>query len=298
MADPIREKARKILDDNVPGYKEIRSIGDTAATFERITGLNQTKLTDAWTTGKNLTSCNAFSGWFSRQLGCDKYLGFFDMEKELTKMGREMAYVDARSGARPKCGDIFRAKSFHVGVTYDCTGDFVTVEGGQGGKLMGCDVVKRKTRPYNADNLIGWIDIELFMAAQKAFALVPEHMTGWWKVDDGAASEYWWFGSAVQNKHAYFKNVLRTAQQPASLSDGPGESAEKGQYVMDGGGALTVSWKGKPVGEKFRQVLSSAQPKMAGFRKGMPLTAVKMEEAGAAGFAAGQAAVASGFIAN
>lgn len=277
MGDSIRDKARAVLDEAVPGFKEIRSNGDTAEKFEKITGFKHKTLTDAWDAGKNLTSCNAFSGWFSRQIGCDKFLGFFDMEKELTKMGREIAWVDSRSGARPKCGDIFRAKSFHVGVTYDCTDSFTTVEGGQGGKNSGCDIVKRKgPRPWNPDNVIGWIDIELFASAQSAFKLVPDHMTGWWKVEDSANTEYWFFGTQKQNKNLYYKNVMRTTSAPTNIAEGPTEPFEKGQFTMDGGGALVVSWKGKSVGEKFRQVLTNMNGEMKGDRKGSPLKATRM----------------------
>ena len=277
MEDPIRTKARAILDGNVPKTAEVTSNGPTADAFTRMTGLTHQQLILEWDAyNTKLTSCNAFTGWFSGQLGCDRTLGFFEMEQELKKMGREIAWVDASSGARPKCGDIFRAKSYHVGVSYDSEGQWETCEGGQGGPSQWYDIIKRKKRDYVADNLQGWIDIELFFAAQKQFALVPEQLTGWWKVEEGVTAEYWWFGTMQQNKNLYYKVVERTNTAPTNLAQGPTLATEKGTFLVDKGGGVTVSWKGKPLGEKFRPSPPGKQPVMSGTRRGIQIVATKM----------------------
>lgn len=274
----IRAKARKIITDNVPAPpKEIRSDGPTAAQFTKITGLTQVQLGESWASFENLTSCNAFTGWFSRTLGSDRSLGFFEMEDELKKMGREIAWVDARSGAKPKIGDIYRAKTFHVGVSMDCAAQWETAEGGQGGAQSKADIVKRRSREYNAENVRGWIDIDLYFAAMNQSKLLPALLNGWWKIEDGANTDYWWFGTAQENKNLYFKKLQRVAEAPTNLARGPATPLETGNFVLGSDGKVTTSWKGKPTGEKFGQSLGTGDKVMSGMRGGIPLTATKLE---------------------
>lgn len=273
----IRTLARSIIDGKIPKTGEILSEGPTEDLFKEVTGLDQGDLLWSWTGGGNLTSCNAFTGWFSRKIGSDTSLGFFELESELKKQGREIAYVSASSGARPKYGDIFRATSFHVGVSLDCGSEWETAEGGQGGKTRGVDSVCRKKRPYNAANVQGWIDIDLYFAAMRQSQMLPALLTGWWKVTDGATTDYWWFGTAQENKNLLYKKLQRVASAPTNLSQGPANPLEIGNFVLGRDGKVTVSWKNKPVGEKLGQSLGTGEKTMKGTRNGLPITAVKLD---------------------
>jgi hypothetical protein len=93
------------------------------------------------------------------QFGSEKYLGRFDIEAELTRMSKGKSWVSAKSGARPKYGDIFRPKKFHMGISLDFEGDkWNTAESGLGVPKTGFDIIKRK----QADALQGWVDLELY----------------------------------------------------------------------------------------------------------------------------------------
>lgn len=122
----FRARAIKLLQPLPPYPQEISSNGPQRHIFTQMTGLTQEMLRDAWTKGKNLTSCNAFTGWFSRAMGSKTYLGRFDLDKFASR-----SWVPATSGRTPKYGDILRFKTFHVGIELDLVdGILHTAEGG------------------------------------------------------------------------------------------------------------------------------------------------------------------------
>jgi hypothetical protein len=164
--DDIRDRAKDLLKEVPPLGQQINSDGPTAALFTKRTGMTHATLVKNWEGGGIMTSCNAFVGWFGRALGSKDYLGRFDIEKFLAKIGKDYAWVPASSGARPKYGDIFRPKSFHMGTSLDMIGDtWNTVEAGQGGPKSGRDIIKRKQAAFDTDQLQGWVDLELYFGS-------------------------------------------------------------------------------------------------------------------------------------
>ena len=110
-------------------------------------------------------------------------LGRFDIDTYLAKIGKGHAWVPAADGVWPQYGDIFRPKSFHMGISLDYDGDlWNTAESGQGGPKAGCDIIKRKQRPYDGSKLKGWVDLELYFNSPAQVGPVPAWLVGWWKV--------------------------------------------------------------------------------------------------------------------
>ena len=62
---PLRQKAVKLLEDNVP----VTGLTSNDAAFERLTGYNTTKLQETWKTKPTFTTCNAFGGHSVSNLG-------------------------------------------------------------------------------------------------------------------------------------------------------------------------------------------------------------------------------------
>src|SRR5262245_15310311 len=135
----IRERARQILDAEVPPLgQQITSVGPTADKFVKLTGISQATLEANWATGGKMTTCNGFTGWYSRALGSNIYLGRFDLDTYLPKMGKGEAWIKSTPDNRPKYGDICRYAHFHVGVSLDFDGDIWNhADSGQGGRSTG-----------------------------------------------------------------------------------------------------------------------------------------------------------------
>src|SRR5262249_17945676 len=157
----------------------VTSNGDTAALFTKLTGWTQESLQERWKkedvpkkarrdAGNNdmtglatTTTCNEFVGKLSAAIGSPVYLGQFPIEQELKKGGLGDAWIPAKSGKRPGCGDVFRPISYHMGVSLKFVGDqWHTVESGQGGPgqdyTKGFDIIRRKQRPWDPSKLQGW----------------------------------------------------------------------------------------------------------------------------------------------
>src|SRR5271166_5157947 len=193
MSNDIRERAKQILSVVPPLGQQINSVGATADLFTKLTGKTQAQLQSNWDGGGIMTTCNEFVGWFGTQLGSTKYLGRFDIEAELTRMSKGQAWVSAKSGARPKYGDIFRPKKFHMGISLDFEGNkWNTVESGQGGPKSGFDIIKRKQTIWDADALQGWVDLELYFSPAQ-IGPVPDWLVGWWKVTWRGRVYYYYF---------------------------------------------------------------------------------------------------------
>src|SRR5262245_41988494 len=160
----VRDRAAKVLSEVPPLGQQITSVGPTAAQFTKMTGVTQATLAANWATGGIMTTCNAFTGWFSKAVGCKEYLRRFDLDTYLPKSGKGYAWVKSDGTNRPGYGDIVRFKSFHVGVSLDFEGDtWNTAESGQGGPKMGYDVLKRKQKsPYDGSKVLGWVDLDLY----------------------------------------------------------------------------------------------------------------------------------------
>ncbi|MGL4812695.1 MAG: hypothetical protein ACRCXM_13045, partial [Beijerinckiaceae bacterium] len=210
----IREQARAIIDAALPPGKIITSNGATASKYTEMTGLSQAALEKNWSGGGIMTGCNGFTGWYGQKLGSKKYMGVFDLQKLCKDAGKPGAWILSKSSNRPKYGDILRHASFHVDVALDFSGDILNrAAGGQGGKKMGCDVIRRVEgkSAYDSSKLVGWIDIEAYFGdAAAAVIATPAWLTGWWEVRDATDTYYYYFspGNSVQyTRSSSFLNV-------------------------------------------------------------------------------------------
>jgi hypothetical protein len=112
-----------------------------------------------------MTGCNGFTGWYGRQMGSAAYLGGFDLKEIVKKAGKPESWIVSTPDNRPQYGDILRHTSFHVDVALGFDGDILLrAAGGQGGKGVGHDIIKRVrgTASYDPKRLMGWIDIDIY----------------------------------------------------------------------------------------------------------------------------------------
>lgn len=253
MADDIRERARQILSKVPPLGQQINSVGPTAGKFVEMTGTSQATLEANWKTGGIMTTCNAFVGWFGRELGSKNYLGRFDIDTMVKKWGKEHAWIPASSGAQPKYGDIFRPKKFHMGISLDFEGGlWNTAESGQGGSKTGYDIIKRKQAMWDPSLMQGWVDIELLLgdgsvttptAPKPAGVPVPEWLPGWWVVGWRHETYYYFFDRSF--------GVSWTLIKPSSSSQPPAGARDKGIVSLDGLNGISIVWGATGSVEKF-----------------------------------------------
>src|SRR5262245_33939729 len=97
----IRDRARGILNGMPQG--EIRS-NDGTGNYTKYTGLTHAAMEESWKNGGKLTGCNGFTGWYATSLGSEKYIGRFDLETYLPKIGKGHAWVKSKPGLRPQYG--------------------------------------------------------------------------------------------------------------------------------------------------------------------------------------------------
>jgi hypothetical protein len=241
MANDIRERAKQILSEVPPLGQQINSVGPTANKFVKMTGTSQATLEANWKTGGIMTTCNAFVGWFGRELGSKNYLGRFDLEAMVKKWGKPHSWIPASSGAQPKYGDIFRSKKFHVGISLDFEGGmWNTAESGQGGSKIGYDIIKRKQTAWDANSLQGWVDIELLLgdsaqpSAQTNGIPIPEWLPGWWAVSWRQQTYYYFFERNLA--------VSWTLVQPSNPSQPPAGARDKGSVTIEPHNVVTIVW--------------------------------------------------------
>ena len=188
MASDIRKRAEaEEYLKVVPALGlQITSNGSTAALFTKLTGATQAALESNWSKGGIWTTCNEFVGHYGATLGSKDYLGRFDIDAQLKKLGKSIAWAPRTDDSRPKYGDIFlvrSATSLHMGISLNFEGDiWNTAESGQGGPKAKCDIIKRKRGNYADRNHIGWVDLELYFDTTAQLSPVPEWLAGWWKV--------------------------------------------------------------------------------------------------------------------
>lgn len=179
------------------------------------------------------TSCNGLTGKVGQVIGSTIALGQFFLATNLPKAGLGEAWIPATGGNRPKLGDVFKMKKFHVGVSVTFDGDtWHTAEAGQGGATRGCDAVKRKTQPWNPAILEGWCDIEILM--QLLGAKVPAWMQGWWRFEIAEKKEFVFFpdrGRAISVDTA----PLNAKTKPASGRSGS-------LTIEDGNHGVIIEW--------------------------------------------------------
>jgi hypothetical protein len=243
MADDVRAQAQ-IYMSQVPMIGEIRSNGDTLAKtpFKTLTARTQAELLEQWKTNRT-TTCNEFVGQYTIKL-LGLFLGQFRLETCLKKLGKSHAYVKSEPGARPKYGDIFKHKSFHMGVFLDLDGDVIsTAESGQGGPKVGYDIIKRKRVAFNTADYEGWCDIAAYATPKprpniaEFLGPVPEWLGGWWQV--------WWHGQAYYFHFDENRVARWTRVKPHNQMQPPGAVNDTGQLLIDINNGVFVQWSAK-----------------------------------------------------
>lgn len=217
MADDYKEKLRVFL--NIPMWpKEIRSgepqeirSGEaktppydeafkkqldnpnftlpTNKLFLKYTGTSHLAMVKDWAHKGHLTACNGLAGTCGKTMGAKDYLGQFELEDFLRKIGKGHAWVPADSGQRPDYGDIFRAVVYHMGVSLGFEGgDWLTVEAGHGGPGKGYDVLQRIRKPFDPSVLQGWCNMRLYLDPRPP---LPNWLIGMWIIYCGNEKYYY-----------------------------------------------------------------------------------------------------------
>ena len=158
-------------------------------------GLNHTRLMRNWIGGGIMTSCNAFAGHVTKELGLPG-LGGFNVENILRTQGKVHCWMTPKSGEKPRHGDLFETRSMnvgyenlHVGFSLKVDGEtWWTIEGGQGGPAMGADRICRVKKKYNIAHLLGWVDMRLLLSGKPA--LPPWLVSSWVIYSDGQTFIY------------------------------------------------------------------------------------------------------------
>lgn len=272
----IRDKARKILDTNLPGNTVIRSNGSTGSKYTEMTGLSHQKLTDNWAAGGIMTGCNGFVGWYGSQLGSKSYLGGFDLQGIVKKADRANAWVQSTTDNRPSYGDILRHASFHVDVALDFDGDvLLRAAGGQGGPKAGCDIIQRvrAAGPYDPKNLQGWIDIDIYFGSVTTSTTSDSELAwlyGWLTVWDGNTYYYYF---APQGLVQYIETAPTAGTPP------PQHPRNTGQYSYSNPGVLVIDWPALDGGvtrETFKNAFRGVSTMNATSSRYSPLVATKI----------------------
>ncbi|MCS7025095.1 MAG: hypothetical protein NZV14_09860 [Bryobacteraceae bacterium] len=214
-----RELARKILEA-IPN-RDIGSKTD-GELFTRYTNTPHSVLQANWDKGGIMTACNGFTGWYSATLGRPG-LGVFDLKGVA---GR--AFIESGKEALPQYGDVFRSKTLHVGVCLECDGKtWKVIHAGQGGKSVGQDILGRRQGPFQPENLLGWVDIELWLdPGEMRKSQVQKALRGAWQVEIQETKRWYKFDSS---------QVISTNLK--------GGQPRKGHWEVDEN-EVTIHWEG------------------------------------------------------
>jgi hypothetical protein len=271
-----RDNARKILDSALPGNTIITSNGATASKYTEMTGLSQQTMADNWAKGGIMTGCNGFTGWYGAKMGSKTYIGGFDLQDIARRAGKPAAWVPSRQDNRPGYGDILRHTSFHVDVSVGFDGDVLQrAAGGQGGKGVGCDIIKRVrgTASYDYRKLSGWIDIDIYFdssTAPSASDATMQWLYGWWKVWDGNDYYYYFFPNG---------KVQYTKSKPIVKTPPPAHPLNTGTYLYSSDGKLVIDWNpldGGSTRETFYNAYANANKMNANSSRYSPLVASRI----------------------
>ena len=283
----VRESARIYLLQ-VPPASEITSNGILAALFTKLSGITHNQLLVSW--GKaprpktnppvfradpppGLTSCNGFVGLYGNATGIadkNRSLGQFNLEKKLKLWGKSFAWISSTAGAQPKFGDIFElATRLHQGVSLDFVGNtWNTAEGGQGGSLLGYDIIKQKRAKQNGnvvtnekgETLKGWVDIDLFVNGPPPTTL-PSWLLGWWAVPWRGRTFFYFFEPNFKASWTFVK--------PISSAFAPLRFDDTATVTIDSPQSITLKWNATGSVEKFTQAGTGGQ--MLGMWNGVEL---------------------------
>jgi hypothetical protein len=287
----IRERARIYLLQ-VPPSGEIQSKRDEPRFF-KLSGITHNQLLESWglktrpredkpraDPPPGLTSCNSFVANYAGDAGIGigkpgRSLGQFGLDKKLKSWGKDFAWVPAAAGVRPKFGDIFEiATTLHQGVSLDFDGGFWnTAEGGQGGKTLQYDIIKRKALQQSGDVVMhprgplkGWVDIDLFANGPRPTTM-PDWLLGWWSVPWRGRIFYYFFEQGFKASWTFVK--------PISSAFAPMRFDDTATVTVDGPASITLKWTATGSVENF--MLAGTDRIMVGTWSGTePLVATKL----------------------
>jgi hypothetical protein len=272
----IRAKAEEILEKvrkKCPIYSKPK--GDNS--YYTYTGYNHDiDLQPNWNAGGYKTGCNAFVGWYCRAIGSPVYLGGFDFEGPLRKIGKQHAWVRPSSGYQPRYGDMCLHGGvdkkgnpvLHASVSLGVDkGNWDRLNAGQGGPKMGADIIAVSSGPWSPALLKGWVDIESLIPAPQP---PPGWIQGWWQVTFRGDTYYYYMDLKYQAKWSEVKPW--DLMGPMLSTDGG-----TGAYSVTNRGEVTLRWRSGTV-EKFQRDMYSSGEAMRGTGSGGdPISAEKMD---------------------
>ncbi|WP_174278960.1 hypothetical protein [Sphingomonas bacterium] len=247
----------------------------TNSTFKYLTNYDHVTLMNSWGSGGHLTSCNAFVGHVTQHLGLSGLGGFY-VEELLTKLGKAQFWVTPKHGERPRYGDMFETRShnpggyenLHVGFSLQIDGsDWWTVEGGQGGSILGYDRVARVKKPWNIDHLLGWVDMRKLLGHE---IVLPPWAQGTWLITVGG------------DQYVYVIDRLgNVIEAPTSSPAGPPVPIDKAMVTFATGKMIQLKWASEAGTETltydWENSLCSVNDRLKGVSvKGQPLSGVKV----------------------
>jgi len=263
MADDYKEKLRIFLGDNIPMKPQEITSGEakkppydaafkkqledpnftlpTNELFLKYTGTHHLTMIKDWAKGGKLTSCNGLAGTCGRAMGAKDFLGQFELEDLLRKIGKGHAWVPADSRQRPDYGDIFRMVRYHMGVSLGFEGDdWLTVEAGQGGRGNGYDALARKRQKFDPSTLLGWCDMRLYLDPRPP---LPDWLIGMWVIYCNSDTYYYRFNKYYEAFHYPWKPIG---------SPQNGVPIDTGAVSYQGFDCFTVTWQKEGWIEKFK----------------------------------------------
>lgn len=209
--------------------------------FRKYTGWEHKSLLLKWVSD-GTTTCNEFCQKCALNSGYtgDIGIGRFDLLDQLINRGLGHVWVHADSGAQPEFGDIFRLlgdvpddngiRLNHMAVSLYIEGStWYTVEGGQGGRRLGYDAIKRKIRPWPQPYLKGWVSMRALIAETQP---VPYWLGGWWEVEEEPYDTYWYYFSAGGKVSCCYSKPVSFLSPPLSANL-QGVMTLKGMYECD-----------------------------------------------------------------
>lgn len=285
---PVLQRVPYKTKEEKDAYKKkveenLKSVKDNPA-FTDLSGLTHTKLLNSWKDGGLLTSCNGFVDKAVSAMG-GRGLGGFDVEKLLRSMNKSHCWITPASKPKslPRYGDVFETRvparpgqgyeNLHVGVSLEIrNGEWHTVEGGQGGPgSLGCDRVARVAKAYNERNVLGWVDMKLFLSNAPP---LPDWLLGSWYIYSGKQIVYVYkfdrYGGVAQFIFAGH-DALPDAESPADM----------GSLTLFPGDKVEIHWTRKGTTEEFTHDWQNSFPaileRMNGVAAdGSPLKAVRL----------------------
>ena len=206
------------------------------------------RLDYSYANGGSLTACNSFVGVYGQKRHIPFAIGGFDLEQIAANANYTDAFISARSGKRPKTGDIMTwAAHLHMGICWEADGEIYQIAAGQGGPKppsVGYDIIKRAVDPVNYSAVLrGWLDLELATDPSQKNELGPTAwLVGTWALTWDGQKYYYWFGKGGLAQYSHYP--------PSDKNAPPGNPHDRGRYIISGE-TITVIWNATASREVF-----------------------------------------------